>query len=152
MKSMTRVFATVATAGLIAVGGSTAASAAPSDGASLGKSMVTCYGKANKPFIIGGVGNTSKQVGVVYCGGGGAYIRGSVTIQKLIGGYWYDQGRATVQTKFVGSRNMQFPDQHPAQPGTWRTKATFTFSGGGASRTFYSAQVRYVPARHGVTM
>ncbi|MFZ1373329.1 MAG: hypothetical protein WAS01_05975, partial [Nostocoides sp.] len=90
--------------------------------------------------------------GVIYCNGGGAYIRGSVTIQQLVGGYWYNRGAATTKTKFVGGGNVQFPDLHPAQPGVWRTKATFSFAGGGPSRTFLSGSVRYVPARHGVTL
>ena len=115
MKTITRIAATCATAGLLAVGGASAASAAPSDSA-LGSSAVTCFGKANKPFIIGGVGTVSKQVGVIYCNGGGAYIRGSVTIQQLVGGYWYNRGAATTKTKFVGGGNVQFPDLHPAQP------------------------------------
>ena len=151
MKTITRIAATCATAGLLAGGGASAASAAPSDSA-LGSSAVTCFGKANKPFIIGGVGTVSKQVGVIYCNGGGAYIRGSVTIQQLVGGYWYNRGAATTKTKFVGGGNVQFPDLHPAQPGVWRTKATFSFAGGGPSRTFLSGSVRYVPARHGVTL
>lgn len=151
MKSMTRAAVAVASAGLMALGGASAANAAPDTGA-VSDAKVTCYGKANKPYIIGGVGNTSRQVGVIYCAGGGAYIRGRVTIQQLVNGYWYERGNATTQTKYVGYNNVQFPDSHAARPGVWRTKATFSFAGGGASRTFYSASVRYVPARHGVTM
>ena len=148
MNTFKRAAIGVAAAGMLAAGLPTAANAAPAEA----PAPATCYGKATKPFIVGGVGTTAKGAGVIYCAGGTVLLRGSVTLQKQVGGIWRNQGSPTVKTAYVGGRNVQFPDTNPASPGVWRTAATFTIVSNGQTRTFFSGQVRFVPARHGVTI
>ncbi len=145
MKNLTRVAASVASVGALALAVPAAANAAD---ASLDAGKSTCYVNAKKPFIVGGVGTTAKGTGVVYCQGGGVTMRLTVSLQKSVNGYWRQQGAATTCQGFVGAARKQCSDTNRATIGLWRTKVVATIIGG-PTRTFYSATQRFVPARQG---
>ena len=154
MKTFTRIAAGLATAGLVAVGGSTAANAADANRIDLklsDGSKATCYVAAQKPWIVGGVSRTASGSGTVYCVGGSVRVRLDVKLQKrAANGAWVNQNPSTYCVAYVGGAKKKCTEKNAASPGVWRTWVKGTVPGD--SVVVVSGTTRFVPARHGITM